>query len=70
MIWYIGPGGRPMCIEDDAEQSAVNRYFARHFDETFHEEMRQSRRRSILEEDRPKRQLEHTQIASVKFLDD
>ena len=70
MSWYIGPGGRPMYIEDDAEQSLATRDFARNFAEAFREEMRQPSIRRILEADRQKRQLEQTQIAPVKFLDD
>ena len=70
MSWYIGPGGRPMYIDDDAEQSAVNRDFARAFAEAFRTEMRQPSIRRIIEADRQKRQLEQTQIAPVKFLDD
>ena len=70
MSWYIGPGGRPMYIEDDAEQSIATRDFARNFAEAFREEMRQPSIRRILEADRQKRQLEQTQIAPVKFLDD
>ena len=70
MSWYFGPGGRPMYIEDDAEQSIANRDFARNFVEAFREEMRQPGIRRILEKDRQKRQLEQTQIAPVKFLDD
>ena len=70
MSWYIGPGGRPMYIEDDAEQSLATRDFARAFAEAFREEMIQPSIRRILEADRQKRQLEQTQIAPVKFLDD
>ena len=70
MSWYIGPGGRLMYTEDDAEQSVVNRDFARAFAEVFRTEMREDSIRRILEADRQKRQLEQTQIAPVKFLDD
>lgn len=70
MSWYIGPGGRPMYIEDDAEQSIATRDFARNFAEAFREEMRQPSIRRIIEADQQKRQLEQTQIAPVKFLDD
>lgn len=70
MSWYIGPGGRPMYTEDDAEQSAANRDFARAFAEVFRTEMREDSIRRILEKDRQKIQLEQTQIAPVKFLDD
>lgn len=70
MSWYIGPGGRPMYIEDDAEQSLATRDFARNFAEAFREEMRQPGIRRILEESRQKKLLEQTQIAPVKFLED
>lgn len=70
MSWYIGPGGRPMYIEDDAEQSAVIRDFAREFAEVFRTEMRQPSIRRIIAADIQKSQLEQTQIAPVKFLDD
>ena len=70
MSWYIGPGGRPMDIEDDAEQSLATRDFARNFAEAFREEMRQPGIRRILEESRQKKLLEQTQIAPVKFLED
>ena len=59
-----------MYIEDDAEQSIATRDFARNFAEAFREEMRQPSIRRIIEADRQKRQLEQTQIAPVKFLDD
>ena len=70
MSWYIGPGGRPMYIEDDAEQSIATRDFARNFAEAFREEMRQPGIRWILEESRQKKLLEQTQIAPVKFLEE
>jgi len=70
MSWYFGPGGRPMYLEDDAEQSIVNSAFARDFVEAFRTEMREDSIRRIIEADRQKRQLEQTQIAPVKFLDD
>lgn len=70
MSWYFAGGGRVMYIEDDAEQSIVNRELARSFVEAFREDMGQPGIRRILEADRQKRQLEQTQIAPVKFLDD
>lgn len=70
MSWYIGPGGRPVYIEDDAEQSIATRDFARNFAEAFREEMRQPGIRRILDESRQKKLLEQTQIAPVKFLED